>query len=62
MSEKEREIGRTLADAFAALPPEKKERLLGYAEGVADQPWGQYILVCDQQAERQARAGAVSPV
>lgn len=36
MSEKEREIGRTLADAFAALPPEKKERLLGYAEGVAD--------------------------
>lgn len=36
MSEKEREIGQALADAFAALPPEKKERLLGYAEGVAD--------------------------
>lgn len=32
----EREIGKMLAEAFDALPDAKKERLLGYAEGVAD--------------------------
>lgn len=36
MTDEERNIGKMLADAFDALPESKKERLLGYAEGVAD--------------------------
>lgn len=35
MSEKEKESARKIADALDALPSEKKEFLLGYAEGVA---------------------------
>lgn len=36
MSEKERAIAEKLAETFDALPEAKKERLIGYAEGVAD--------------------------
>lgn len=36
MSEKERNIAEILAEAGNALPELMKERLLGYAEGVAD--------------------------
>lgn len=36
MSEKEKVITAKLAEAFEALPEAKKERLIGYAEGVAD--------------------------
>ena len=36
MSEKEKLVAEKLAEAFDALPESKKERLLGYAEGVAD--------------------------
>lgn len=35
MSEKEKDTAKALADAFEALPDNKKEFLLGYAEGVA---------------------------
>ena len=35
MSEKEKKIAKALAEAAKALPDEKKEDLLGYAEGVA---------------------------
>ena len=35
MSEKERHIAEKLADACEKLPDNKKEFLLGYAEGVA---------------------------
>lgn len=35
MSEKEKAIAEKLGQAFAALPDEKKEYLIGYAEGVA---------------------------
>lgn len=35
MSEKEKKIAKALAEAAKALPDEKKEYLLGYAEGVA---------------------------
>lgn len=34
MSEKEKRTAETLAKALEALPDEKKEFLLGYAEGV----------------------------
>lgn len=36
MSESERNIAKILAEAGNALPELMKERLLGYAEGVAD--------------------------
>lgn len=36
MKEIDRETARKLAEMFAALPDSKKERILGYAEGVAD--------------------------
>ena len=36
MSEKEKAIAEKLAETFDALPEAKKERMLGYAEGVAD--------------------------
>ena len=36
MSENEKAAVMKLAEAFDALPEAKKERLLGYAEGVAD--------------------------
>lgn len=36
LSKTEMDIAKRLGDAFAALPDSKKERLLGYAEGVAD--------------------------
>lgn len=36
MSKEEMDIAKRLGDTFAALPDSKKERLLGYAEGVAD--------------------------
>ena len=36
MSQKEKEAAKKLAEAFDALPEAKKERLIGYAEGVAD--------------------------
>lgn len=36
MSENEKAAAMKLAEAFDALPEAKKERLLGYAEGVAD--------------------------
>lgn len=36
MSEKEKAIAAKLAETFDALPEAKKERLIGYAEGVAD--------------------------
>lgn len=35
MSEKEKQIAENLVKACALLPDEKKEFLLGYAEGVA---------------------------
>lgn len=35
MSEEQKKTAQTLADAFTALPDEKKEFLLGFAEGVA---------------------------
>lgn len=35
MNGTEKEIAKTLAKAFEALPDKKKEFLLGYAEGVA---------------------------
>lgn len=35
VSEKEKKIAKALAEAAKALPDEKKEYLLGYAEGVA---------------------------
>lgn len=36
MSEKEKSIAERLAEAFNVLPESKRERLIGYAEGVAD--------------------------
>lgn len=36
MGENEKAAAMKLAEAFDALPEAKKERLLGYAEGVAD--------------------------
>lgn len=36
MSKEEKDIAKRLGEAFAALPDSKKERWLGYAEGVAD--------------------------
>lgn len=36
MDEKNKIVAEKLAEAFDALPEAKKERLLGYAEGVAD--------------------------
>ena len=39
MSEKEKKIAKALAEAAKALPDEKKEYLLGYAEGVAAMAW-----------------------
>lgn len=35
MSEREKQIAENLVDAFTKLPDNKKEFLLGYAEGVA---------------------------
>lgn len=35
MSEREKQIAENLAEAVAKLPDNKKEFLLGYAEGVA---------------------------
>ena len=35
MSDKEKSIAKALAEAAKVLPDEKKEFLLGYAEGVA---------------------------
>lgn len=35
MSEREKQIAENLADAISRLPDNKKEFLLGYAEGVA---------------------------
>lgn len=35
MSEKEKTVAAKLAEAFEALPDNKKEYLLGFAEGVA---------------------------
>lgn len=35
MSEREKRIAESLADAVSRLPDSKKEFLLGYAEGVA---------------------------
>lgn len=35
MSEREKQIAENLVDAFTKLPANKKEFLLGYAEGVA---------------------------
>ena len=35
MSEKEKQISKTLAAVIPGLPEEKKEYLLGFAEGVA---------------------------
>ena len=36
MSEKEKEIATRIAEAIKVLPQDKKERWLGYAEGVTD--------------------------
>ena len=36
MSEKEKEIAKRIAEAIKVLPAEKRERWLGYAEGVMD--------------------------
>lgn len=35
MSEKEKEIGTRLAEAYNALPETEQARLVGFAEGVA---------------------------
>lgn len=35
MSEKEKQIGEVLTQAFKTLPEAKKEYLMGFAEGVA---------------------------
>ena len=35
MAEKEKQIAKTLADAVATLPEEKKEYFIGFAEGAA---------------------------
>ena len=35
MSGETKKTAKSLAEAFEALPPEKKEYLLGFAEGVA---------------------------
>lgn len=35
MGDKEKKIAKTIADALAGLPEEKKQFFLGYAEGVA---------------------------
>lgn len=35
MTKKEREIGKSLLEAFKALSERKKEYLIGFAEGVA---------------------------
>lgn len=35
MSEEQKKTAKALAEAFEALPDEKKEYLLGFAEGVA---------------------------
>lgn len=36
MSEKERAVGRAIADALKHLPEDKAEYFIGYAEGVRD--------------------------
>ena len=35
MNEQEQKIGKTYANAVAALPEEKKQYFVGYAEGMA---------------------------
>ena len=34
MSDKEKKLGKIITEAVAALPDEKREYILGYAEGV----------------------------
>lgn len=46
MGEKEKQIARTIVDALACLPEEKKQFFLGYAEGVA--------AMADQLKEKKA--------
>ena len=36
MSEREKKIAEKLAQTISALPPEKQQYILGYAEGAAD--------------------------
>ena len=46
MGEQEKQIARTIANALAGLPEEKKQFFLGYAEGVA--------AMADQLKEKKA--------
>lgn len=46
MGEQEKQIARTIANALAGLPEEKKQFFLGYAEGVA--------AMADQMKEKKA--------
>lgn len=53
MSEKEQEIATRIAEAIKVLPPDKKERWLGYAEGVTDM-----AARHQQEAAQAAQLGA----
>lgn len=46
MGEQEKQIARTIVNALAGLPEEKKQFFLGYAEGVA--------AMADQMKEKKA--------
>ena len=46
MGEQEKQIARTIANALAGLPEEKKQFFLGYAEGVS--------AMADQMKEKKA--------
>lgn len=50
MGDEERDIGRTIMAAVAILPDEKREYLLGYAEGV--------IAMADKLRDRAAQDSA----
>ena len=46
MNDKDKDIAETLAEAVKALPEDKREFLLGYAEGVA--------AMADKRSQEQA--------
>ena len=39
MSQEEKKLAKKLAETVKALPPEKREFLIGFAEGVAAAPY-----------------------
>lgn len=50
MSAEEKKLGKLIAEAVAALPDDKREYILGYAEGV--------LAMADRQRVEQAQDSA----